>query len=347
MYTTKVQRTYGSRSAKSRGTLVPPSSPPSALASSPPASPVPTRPLKRSFSEVSEENIPPIFSFKRTKTLPKASSSKLKQKPQAKEKTKSQKTLTQLHFNIDQTILRTCSLCDLSYTKGAPDDEALHRAHCLRVRQGMEWGREEEKDRVRGTNDIVTEVASDVKLNGKNKRGRIICVPADTGGKIGAKLSILFQTINLSLSAPDLPPSVLQSSKVYLFLTPHESQAHRERIVGCVIAQRIETAMEVVPAPSSSSTSPTAPTVTVDGETGLFCSPTLLPTHMGIPRLFVSSSHRRMGVATALLDAAAATFIHGCRLDKSKGDIAFSQPTGMGQAVMKSWGQGGVRVYEE
>jgi N-acetyltransferase len=66
---------------------------------------------------------------------------------------------------------------------------------------------------------------------------------------------------------------------------------------------------------------------------------------MGISRLFVSSSHRRMGIAQSLLDAAAATFIHGCPLDPKKGQVAFSQPTGMGQAVMEHWGC--TKVYEE
>ena len=68
---------------------------------------------------------------------------------------------------------------------------------------------------------------------------------------------------------------------------------------------------------------------------------------MGISRLFVSSSHRRLGIAQALLDAATATFVYGCPLDQRIGQVAFSQPTSMGQAVMKSWGGDGVRVYEE
>ena len=66
-----------------------------------------------------------------------------------------QKMLTQLHFNIDQPILQ---LCSLSYTKGAPDDEALHRLHCTCIWQGMEWGREKKKDRMKGIESIVVEV---------------------------------------------------------------------------------------------------------------------------------------------------------------------------------------------
>ncbi|KIM42279.1 hypothetical protein M413DRAFT_130357 [Hebeloma cylindrosporum] len=203
---------------------------------------------------------------------------------------------------------------------------------------------------MRGTENVVVEVGTDVRLKGKRK-GRIISFPADIGGKLGAKLTTLLQTVNLSLSAPDLPPSALQHSKVYLFLIPYETKAHRERIAGCAVAQRISTAMAVIPSsPSTTATDSPAertPAVILDAETNLCCSPEPLPTPMGISRLFVSSSHRRLGIAHSLLDAASTTFIHGCPLDPTKGQVAFSQPTGMGQAVMNSWGKGGVRVYEE
>ena len=158
------------------------------------------------------------------------------------------------------------------------------------------------------------------------------------------QLDTFLQTINLSLSAPELPKSALQSSKAYLFLLQNESQSHREHIVGCVIAQRITTAMAIIPPSSPPDCSNTTPII-VDSATNLSCSPTPLQTPMGISRLFVSSSHRRFGIAHALLDAAAATFIHGCPLDPHKGHVAFSQPTGMGQAVMTHWGC--TRVYEE
>lgn len=109
--------------------------------------------------------------------------------------------------------------------------------------------------------------------------------------------------------------------------------------------------MAVVPAPPPDTDAPPSATtvapVVVDSETNLFCDPAQLPTPMGIPRLFVSSAHRRLGIAQALLNAAAETFIHGCPLDPLKGQIAFSQPTGMGQAVMKKWGKGNIRVFEE
>jgi N-acetyltransferase len=221
----------------------------------------------------------------------------------------------------------------------------------------MEWGREEEREAEKVG---VEEIQSAVKLK-DGKKGRIICFKANVGGRIGSKLAILLETINLALSSPPLSTDILQSSKAYLYLIPSLTNAHREKIVGCVIAQRISTAMTVA-APSETllerdsnqvtdrdllSSSPTHRLVAVDTTSGLFCHPEALPTPLGIPRLFVSSAHRRQGIASRLLSAAAATFIHGCPLDPVSGDVAFTQPTEGGHAVMLNWGGGGVRIYEE
>ncbi|CCL99332.1 uncharacterized protein FIBRA_01350 [Fibroporia radiculosa] len=265
--------------------------------------------------------------------------------------------LTQLHFSLDTSVLRTCPLCDLSYTKGAPDDESLHRSHCARVQRGLEWGKEEERELLKSG---VEELATSVKLK-NGAKGRIVCFRPDIGGKIGGKLSTMLSTMSLSLSSPPLSPTVLQHCKVYLFLLP--SSASRSKIVGCVIAQRIATAMAIAseaelsastsssmltsPLSVSQSQGPLRSFIPVDIATNLYVHPTPLPTPLGIPRLFVSSSHRRLGIASHLLSAAATTFILGCPLDPTKGEVAFTQPTGAGKAILEFWGKGGIRIYEE
>ncbi|TFK44950.1 hypothetical protein BDQ12DRAFT_642011 [Crucibulum laeve] len=323
-----VKRTYSARDRQNRP---PPPSPSSSL--TPVSTPSPQkrkRPLDENSSLCNQ-------------TLPTLKRAKFHKTPCALSSVKStkQKTLTQLHFCIDQNIFRTCSLCNLSYTKGAPDDETLHRAHCARVQRGIEWGREEEREAAKAN---VVEIERGVKLKDR-KEGRIICFPANTTGKIGAKISTLLQTVNLALSAPALTPEAIQASKVYLFLLS-DGTSSREKVAGCVIAQRISTAMAIA---SPSKTLPSDPKslVTIDASSGLFCHPQPLPTHMGIPRLFVPSNYRRHGIASKVLSAAAETFIHGCPLDPRKGEIAFTQPTGAGNAVMRHWGGDAMRIYEE
>jgi N-acetyltransferase len=46
-----------------------------------------------------------------------------------------------------------------------------------------------------------------------------------------------------------------------------------------------------------------------------------------------------------LLDIACKHTVYGCDFDPLKGDVAFSQPTESGRAVMEKWGKGQVRVF--
>lgn len=106
----------------------------------------------------------------------------------SKPKDSAKKPLTQLHFTLDTTTLRTCKLCGLSYTRAAPDDETLHKAHCARVQRGMEWGREEERERGAKAGSDIQEVAQGARLK-DGRVGRILCIRMDIGGKIGTKVS--------------------------------------------------------------------------------------------------------------------------------------------------------------
>jgi N-acetyltransferase len=74
-------------------------------------------------------------------------------------------------------------------------------------------------------------------------------------------------------------------------------------------------------------------------------SSTRLDTPLGIHRLFTIPTYRSLGLAQILLDAACAHTVYGCQFDPLHGQVAFSQPTSSGRAVMEKWGKGGVRVF--
>jgi N-acetyltransferase len=59
------------------------------------------------------------------------------------------------------------------------------------------------------------------------------------------KLETVMSTVNLALSSPPVTPDALATSKAYLFLLAPPKSA-KEKIVGCAIAQSIETALNVV-----------------------------------------------------------------------------------------------------
>ena len=172
-----LRRTYSTRSSNAKPGLLP-SSPPSELTEPP------SNNRKRPFADrPTEQNTPlkkPRRNLKSDFKLSKASNKSKGKQPK----------LTQLHFSLDTPTLRTCPLCDLSYTRGAPDDESLHKAHCTRVQRGLEWGKEETREEAKGG---VEELHSNIKLR-NGLRGRIICFRPEVGGKIGAKVRPSSQT---------------------------------------------------------------------------------------------------------------------------------------------------------
>jgi N-acetyltransferase len=105
-------------------------------------------------------------------------------RPAVKEAKPKQKTMVQLHFCIDKSIIKKCLICGLCYTQGAQEDMRLHRTHCNRVQKGLEWGKEEERE---GYGSLISEIESRVMLANK-KAGRIIAFPCDVTGKLGAKV---------------------------------------------------------------------------------------------------------------------------------------------------------------
>ncbi|CAE6409764.1 unnamed protein product [Rhizoctonia solani] len=326
--------------------------------------------LKR--KNVATTNLHSFFGASQTTKKPKLVDypqklSSLKQSPNH-EDVVSTPSLTQLHFLPSKSILVTCKSCDLSYTRGAQEDEELHRTHCLRVARGMEWSREERSlEKPLGTENADVELIEERCILPNGVIGRILRIRCDIAkGKLGQKVITLLSTINKVLSAPSLPDSSLKLSKAYVMVIPtkasklhcsrpgNDTSAKRsstECIVGCVIATHIREAMRIVHIDElQASNTPKPDLVCVDiGSSGgnVYCDPNLIPTTLGIPRLFVVPSHRRQGIARTLLDAAARTAIWGCPLDPSSGQIAFSQPTASGHAVMKDWGGHTIRIYEE
>ncbi|KAK0650340.1 hypothetical protein DIS24_g6962 [Lasiodiplodia hormozganensis] len=106
-----------------------------------------------------------------------------------------------------------------------------------------------------------------------------------------------------------------------------------------------DTTQQHTDTPSNQHSTRTPPTTTPGT---LTTSPTTHPADLGISRIWVSSSHRRHGIAIALLDAVARDFCayrceeydangdkNGKRLPKER--IAFSQPTDGGARLARKW----------
>ena len=68
---------------------------------------------------------------------------------------------------------------------------------------------------------------------------------------------------------------------------------------------------------------------------------------LGISRIWTSKSHRRKGIASALLDCARGNFFYGVEVPKEI--VAFSQPTESGGYLAEGWfgEKTGWHVYSE
>ncbi|KAJ9103092.1 hypothetical protein QFC21_002514 [Naganishia friedmannii] len=77
------------------------------------------------------------------------------------------------------------------------------------------------------------------------------------------------------------------------------------------------------------------------------CRPERLPCKIGIHRVFTVPKYRGLGISKILLDVACERTIYGYTCDPVKGEVAFSQPTSSGKALMDAWGGVHVRVFVE
>lgn len=140
--------------------------------------------------------------------------------------------------------------------------------------------------------------------------------------------------------------------KAYLYV-------RSSKCIGLCLAERICKAYEVTATPQDSEDSlktshaktdtasldkshKSAPsTLESSVSTAITTSPTPQGAHTGISRIWVSSSHRRQGVATALLDAVnrdfCCSYFHEVEKRTSKEGVAFSQPTESGARLARRW----------
>jgi len=168
------------------------------------------------------------------------------------------------------------------------------------------------------------------------------------------QLKDVLETIDTELSSTALTPEQLALSKVFLFVTP------QRKVIAAAVVQRISEAFEVVVKEEDESS--TGLLRFGDDDGAIFCScvassfidsseleltliPSLArrstpsPTLLGIQRIWTSTSSRRHGLASLLLDYAAAKFVYGSPIgpERRAVDFAFSQPTGKGQKLARAW----------
>ncbi|GAA6008798.1 hypothetical protein JCM11491_003787 [Sporobolomyces phaffii] len=254
--------------------------------------------------------------------------------------------LSQLYLDPFDTPGRStlhCPTCALSYSR-TPEDVNFHAKHHKKVVSGIDWSDASAAAGTTTTNGAngITVCRDGIEWKGGKEEGRVLMIDwstADSSTK--RRLSDVMSTIDTELSSTGLTDEQLAASKAFLFVT-----TRTRKVVACAVVQRITHAYQVV----ANDRDEDDVDLERDARQGLirfdnqdssaiFCSPTPLPTLLGVHRIWTSNSHRRHGFASLLLDDVAERFLYACpiaRRDRAQ-DVAFSQPTGKGQELAKRW----------
>lgn len=240
----------------------------------------------------------------------------------------------------------TCRTCGCVYARGLESDEKIHNVFHRSHLKGISfkgWINERVAHHVSSAGDRV-----------------IYVLPSDPPchfNKVTEVVKVMEKEMGLS-------PGWLwdkELCKVYLFISASK------KIVGCLVAERIESAYSIVPrdqedkvecksdsSPNRLNPSKEKPKTSAqlfwggwkfkrevnrkksrndnDQDLGraVLCSKTELPAVCGVRGIWVSLSERRKGVASHLLDAMRKTFCMGVTLEARQ--CAFSQPSPAGEA---------------
>lgn len=244
------------------------------------------------------------------------------------------KKMVQMRLDLVAEPNKTCKVCGMEYVPSLAEDAALHRkfhatnmggvdiskAISERLRQNQVWSG--------GEGSFIAVVSRRDALGLRNKAREALKVVNTELGAVSISDGALWsQTRNPILpgyegyeeKAQDAGKGCIGYSssdryKVYMYM-------QGGKCVGVCLAERIQEGFSVLEGSGNSSS--------------ISISETRTRAILGISRIWTSSSHRKQGVATTLLNSARLHFLYGLRVGKDQ--VAFSQPTESGQQLARNW----------
>lgn len=254
--------------------------------------------------------------------------------PAAKQR-KSQK-YTQLHLDFGQKVRTRCKTCGMEYAPSIAEDAAVHQMFHNRNLGGVELGKA----------FVDTDACRSRSLWQGNNGNCIIECDWRGSKTLKSKVRMVLDVVDKELGAvkvederlwfnPEIDPLETHFT-AYLYLKS-------SKCVGLCLVQNLLIAYKVRP-PERRAKGATS--ITQHQRTMMIATK---PDGMimGISRIWISSGHRKEGLATRLLDCAQNNFVYGFPVKKEY--TAFSQPTDSGAALARKWygKESGWHVYTE
>ncbi|XP_051131250.1 protein CHROMOSOME TRANSMISSION FIDELITY 7-like isoform X2 [Andrographis paniculata] len=244
----------------------------------------------------------------------------------------------QLHLEVGQSdfLLHSCSACGFKYAPGDSTDEKVHKTFHKNYTHGIPF---------KGwRNERVVESL---------EAGRIILIQNGDPPPQQNKVQEVVQMMEMELGDGWI---LNQHCKVYLYISS-------QRVSGCLVAEPIDKAYKIL----SSTPNETCNTITkakrssttlqfgnvslqreiirrnpvkspeegFNSDGVILCKEEAIPALCGIRAIWVTTANRRKHIASTLLDAVKKSFCTGLILNDTQ--VAFSQPTSLGKALISSY----------
>ncbi|KAI9707161.1 MAG: hypothetical protein M1836_000121 [Candelina mexicana] len=336
------------------------SDPPEEAYDTPPSSPPPRQPSPRARAKRQPLSIcrRPIASTTTSNPFrpPLTNTAANAPKPAVPKKSNKARPLKQMQIDLGGEIQKTCKVCGMDYIPSNVEDATLHKKfHALNV-GGVDFGKSFIKDH------SIMKHAQSRNSNGQEVGGGGCILIVDRKSSLAAKNKAkrVLEVVNTELSAINIDDERLWGHVMASRLTeygpvaakasqaaPAGHEAHfkkeqrfrfylyleGEKCVGLCLAERIKEAYKVIDGtgellePSTTLALSTSSSISISKQSD--------SAVLGISRIWVSVSHRRRGIALALLDGAAKDFVYGMTIPKEL--IAFSQPTESGGRLARRW----------
>ncbi|KAG8376817.1 hypothetical protein BUALT_Bualt09G0103300 [Buddleja alternifolia] len=244
----------------------------------------------------------------------------------------------QLHLEVGQSdfLLHTCTMCGFKYAPGDESDEKVHKTFHKNYTHG-----------------ILFKGWRSERIIDVLEKGRIILVQDGDPPAQQNKVKEVVQMMEIELGDGWI---LNNQSKVYLLISS-------QRISGCLVAEPIKKAYKILSSSmggkydNMSSKRKTSSIAFQFGGVSLkreiirrdvvkhseesshdgmiLCEDDALPALCGIRAIWVTPSNRRKHIASYLLDAVRKSFCKDVILDHTQ--LAFSQPTSLGKALISSY----------